>query len=160
MLFRISLFLACAIPASIEDASRGWVQRKWTDFLLVLLPAASFAEGGSAALSGCLLASAGAVLLCALASKAVFEGSRPCGMGAADLRMAGAVGALEGFRFFLSAASAAIVLSLPFTAVKTRKSFPFVPSLAAGTAWALFEPLIFSRVFRAETLAAAITFAG
>lgn len=157
---RCALFFACALPASAEDARTGTVQRKWTDFLLVALPVLAGIGGGSGAVAASAAGAAGAVFLFASASKAVGDK----GFGAADLRMAAAIGALGGYRLCMYASAAAVLLSLPYAVsargTKKQRSFPFVPQLTAGTVWSLCVVHFFPHIFRAETLLTAISFAG
>lgn len=167
-LARLALFFACAVPASIEDLSTGRAQRKWTDFLLASLPLLALLSGGAEECAASLAGGAGAVLLCSAASAAggfAASGSaaggrfhlRKAGFGAADIRMAGAVGALAGFQTAAIALAAAALLSFPFfanpSAHQKGRSVPFLPSLTAGAALA-------SVFFRAKTFPAAISIAG
>ncbi|HOC29999.1 MAG TPA: hypothetical protein PKH40_09985, partial [Treponemataceae bacterium] len=111
------------------------------------------AEGFTASLTG----SAGAILLCSAASTAGGFHLRKAGFGAADIRMAGAVGALAGFQAATVALLAAALLSVPLfsntTDHRKGRSVPFLPSLTSGA-------VIASVFFRAKPSAAAISIAG
>lgn len=135
--YRTAIYVLIALPCAAADWRSGSVMRfPMIALVCILLASPPSIPYPPVAFTVSFFGSCGGMLSFFIVRKITGNG-----LGLADIWMAGAVGALGGYLFFVATVLFAILLTLPLMVSKKNigEKIPFLPALFAGSLLKLFS---------------------